>query len=587
MATNKFRTTANNHVNIIKIDKSKTHCMTTEFKRTKQLLLIALISMCSSAFSQQPVIWDDQMRLKFYQRSDLSAGFGEYIQNLRNYSGTLDGLAFFTNAAIRFSLDNTKATLQLPLHFTNPDHRMSFVTGQGIVFSDANGFAWTKSVNGADISSSLMKLTPVPLVANGVTIYQSKLDVNGIVDAMGFTIGGKTLSSSQWTTSGNTLSYSGNVGIGYATTPYKLSVAGEAHVEKRVLSPEFAGDNTKLLVINGGYAGIKFSMNSDNAGTDMFQWVTYNVKELMRLEGNGTLTLFAKQKGFVHTDGTISLTTSLDNKAGVANIGTESAHALGLNTNNQSRLKISADGNIDISAKFQTPLAFKNVRGEKVTFWGDAATSNFGVGVQDYLMQIHTDIQSSDIAFGYGNSTNFTERMRIKGNGNVGIGTTTPRGALDAIGDVHLDSGNVYIYGKAGKTFSAINSTITDKYALIVQKGILSEDFAMAPTAKWADYVFDKHYKLKTLEELESYLNRNHHLPDIPSQPELQSSGYSMHDMNIHMMEKIEELTLYAIEQNKINKAQQNEIDVLKDQLKKYEPLLAELELLKAKVTKK
>ena len=69
------------------------------------------------------------------------------------------------------------------------------------------------------------------------------------------------------------------------------------------------------------------------------------------------------------------------------------------------------------------PLNFANLFGDKISFWGNSG-NNYGIGIQSNLLQLHTDIPGADIAFGYGSSTSFTERMRIKGNGMVGIGTS-------------------------------------------------------------------------------------------------------------------------------------------------------------------
>ncbi len=68
----------------------------------------------------------------------------------------------------------------------------------------------------------------------------------------------------------------------------------------------------------------------------------------------------------------------------------------------------------------------------------------------------------------------------------------------------------------------------------------------------WADYVFDKHYELKPLEEVESYIARNGHLPNVPSATKVESEGLNIGDIIRIQQEKIEELTLYIIEQNKV-----------------------------------
>lgn len=67
----------------------------------------------------------------------------------------------------------------------------------------------------------------------------------------------------------------------------------------------------------------------------------------------------------------------------------------------------------------------------------------------------------------------------------------------------------------------------------------------------WADYVFEEEYELTPLSEVESFIAENGHLPNIPSASEVEENGLSIGDMNVKMMEKIEELTLYIIEMEK------------------------------------
>jgi hypothetical protein len=80
----------------------------------------------------------------------------------------------------------------------------------------------------------------------------------------------------------------------------------------------------------------------------------------------------------------------------------------------------SGNVGIGISGPY-SPLTFNNITGEKISFYGNA-NNNYGLGIVGYTLQIHTDAASADIAFGYGSSGAFNETMRIKGNGNVGIG---------------------------------------------------------------------------------------------------------------------------------------------------------------------
>ena len=70
-------------------------------------------------------------------------------------------------------------------------------------------------------------------------------------------------------------------------------------------------------------------------------------------------------------------------------------------------------------------LNFASTLGNKISLYGNSG-NHYGFGVQGGLLQIHSDAAAADIVFGYGSSTSLTENMRIKGNGNVGIGNNNP-----------------------------------------------------------------------------------------------------------------------------------------------------------------
>ncbi len=119
-----------------------------------------------------------------------------------------------------------------------------------------------------------------------------------------------------------------------------------------------------------------------------------------------------------------------------------SLQAYSTSTGTANLLLNPAGGNVGIgTATPGFPLNFGSTLGDKVSLWG-ASGNTFGFGVQGSLLQIHSDVAGSDIAFGYGASATMTEVMRIKGSGNVGIGTSNPGAKLDVSG-TGLFSGNV------------------------------------------------------------------------------------------------------------------------------------------------
>ena len=112
--------------------------------------------------------------------------------------------------------------------------------------------------------------------------------------------------------------------------------------------------------------------------------------------------------------------------------------------------------------------------------------------------------------------------------------------------------GNIYIGS------SAVYPNTTGNYKLFVEGGILTEKVkvSLRSSANWADYVFANDYKLMPLKEVETFVKANKHLPGIDSAEVLAQNGIDVAEMQSKQMEKIEELTLYIIDQDKKIEAQ-------------------------------
>ncbi|MFH4969537.1 hypothetical protein V8G61_15125, partial [Gaetbulibacter sp. M240] len=124
--------------------------------------------------------------------------------------------------------------------------------------------------------------------------------------------------------------------------------------------------------------------------------------------------------------------------------------------------------------------------------------------------------------------------------------------ALSVKGGVHIGTTNMkHIFGSENSR---------DDVLLFVEKGIATEDvtYILKENWKyWPDYVFEEDYKLDSLDDLEAYIKEHKHLPGVISQQEVKENGVSGNEMNITLLKKIEELTLYTIEQD--NKLQDQE----------------------------
>lgn len=79
--------------------------------------------------------------------------------------------------------------------------------------------------------------------------------------------------------------------------------------------------------------------------------------------------------------------------------------------------------------------------------------------------------------------------------------------------------------------------------------GVIRADEIYVNVASGADFVFDESYKLRPLSEVKEYVKKKRHLPEIPSAKEMQQNGVNMNDLQMQLLQKVEELTLYILQQ--------------------------------------
>jgi len=216
-----------------------------------------------------------------------------------------------------------------------------------------------------------------------------------------------------------------------------------------------------------------------------------------------------------------------------------------------------------------------------------------------------------------GDWTVLANNLYVESNRNVGIGTSTPTEPLDVVGNVKV-SGNIYgghndwqslklfagtntgdgaymlLHSNSDQTGSIklfstgsngriefhnqtnqVMSIRADNNVYIgspdsnsnlyVNGEINARLVRVKNDIPWWDGVFKPDYKLMSLDKLEKFVNKNHHLPDIPSGKQVNEDGLDLAQTNALLLKKIEELTLYVIELKKENEEIKGEIDDLKN----------------------
>ncbi|MCP4457316.1 MAG: hypothetical protein GY816_04720, partial [Cytophagales bacterium] len=112
-----------------------------------------------------------------------------------------------------------------------------------------------------------------------------------------------------------------------------------------------------------------------------------------------------------------------------------------------------------------------------------------------------------------------------------------------------------------------IGTESTGTHTLAVDGSIHAEEVLIDLNVQGPDYVFEPSYDLRTLEETEEFITTNKHLPEVPSAKEMEENGIVLGEMNMLLLKKIEELTLYLIEQNKQLSQQNKTIEKLQKQV--------------------
>ena len=301
------------------------------------------------------------------------------------------------------------------------------------------------------------------------------------------------------------ISDGGNVGIGTPTPGVKLDVAGAVKTAELTIEKS----DPKI----GGTLYIKNPAKGNIVGN---RWGIYN---MTGTEYGNSLQFWAYDSLAWSGGNCLHRVTFADN----GNVGIGAA---------KPNFKLEVNGNVQINSKIGISLN-DTLTPSHPSYGLYKSLSNYSMSwVNDSWTGSGPTLWQSAWG-GMKFFTNGTPRLSITSSGQVGIGITNI--TTDAL--------------------LSVNGTILAKEVKISLDGL-------------ADYVFKPNYKLMPLHEVEQYVNVNNHLPEIPSAAEVSKNGMNMGEMQNKLLQKVEELTLYVIEQQKTINKQSAKIEELEKKMK-------------------
>lgn len=291
------------------------------------------------------------------------------------------------------------------------------------------------------------------------------------------------------------------------------------------------GTNSGAGLTTGSYNTFIGRINNIGAATN---------NTVILADGNGGQKLYIHSNGYagiglgdnIIPQNRLEIASGVSGTAGLRFRGINSSSPTAGNYNGKF-LTVNSNGDVVLAADGGSNGSYENIYTHNGTI-----TTTTG---------LRTVTMGNNNLFFNTNGSNFADGTQ--GSGRIYIGNTLDLPPLDS----------------TGATTGSIS-----QYRLLVEGGILTEKVkvAVAHSVNWADYIFEDNYKLTPLNEVETFIKENKHLSGIESAENLVKNGLDLGDMQAKQLAKIEELTLYLIEQNKTLEKQTKEIEELKVQVK-------------------
>ncbi len=337
------------------------------------------------------------------------------------------------------------------------------------------------------------------------------------------------------------LNTNGFVGIGVTNPSTMLHIGGDITAGSLTASGNVAA--------SGNITATQFSANTgsfSSTGGSSLSFNTNGTTRLTVLNSNGSVGIgTATPSAMLHVAGNILSTSDVSStrfSANTGNFNSIGSADLSLQTNNTSRITVlNANGYVGIGTN--TPAQLLHISGGNMILDNDAPTIYTGTTANSRYVNLASNASGQPspsglkaggilIADDFNYSSPSKNDLVVKGH--VGIGTPL--------------------------------SSNLKGYALAVNGKIAARDLLVETTSgNWPDYVFSSGYHLPSLYDVESYVKENKHLQDVPSAQQIEEK-HSVGEMDAILLKKVEELTLYIIEQQKQIDALKQEVRTLKKQ---------------------
>jgi hypothetical protein len=380
----------------------------------------------------------------------------------------------------------------------------------------------------------------------------------------------------------------GRVGIGTKTPSAALDVGGHIQISSTDAASPPADLSYGLFPYSGIGLGIFSGATGSNQGIGFWTNPNGNKTEVLRINANGNVGIgITNPYAKFHLNSTGSTSNAIDEYTGDMIIQGNPGNRTG-----------TTGASLEFVIPANTDGANPWGQGRIITVAGNSnsfnATGKMILGTRRMF----------DKGVGTGTTWNYGDDLVIDGNGNVGIGTSTPSSPLQiqtpgasgsvqlgpwvagsTAGSIYLNndfttpnnynflsaiSSPLYINRPSGQDILfregnapasqmvilsggnvAIGTNDPKGYKLAVAGNAIAEQMTVKLQVNWPDYIFKKDYTLMPLADLKNYIDQNHHLPEIPSAAEVKKDGLNLGEMNGLLVKKVEELTLYLLEKEK------------------------------------